>query len=555
MKRAGRILTILAGLYVGLMLISGLALKFFVGGGRLAALLSTIGADLPVEVEVGEGEFDLINWVLFQPAISLGGLRVANLPGFSADPMLEAEALSVQLTISSLFSDEVHILSFTLEEPVLRVETNREGQTNFEALIALTLDTEAEAGGAIEAPEGISVTVDQLIVRSGTLRYTRPDMSNLDIGDVDIALSNFAESRACDIHLDAILIDGGNTRLAFNGQGGPYSKLSLPAEGDLSLVVAPGEIPADIRATYFDRVLGEPGADGRIRLEVAMKGDVFGVFGGDGILTLSDLTVGRDADHQLAFEGQVPVRVDGQMLLANPKIQLLSQNVSMKLGEGRWKGRVLFGYTASQLAASSSGSISGVRIEELLGAFTTTENAVYGSAEITQYTLSATGQDAKAMRNSLTGNGRIEVKDGYVALFNLLDAIERHAKELVSGESAADGQTEFLRLTAGFDIANRRINSRDVVLERRATTVTAQGYVTFDEELHFDAAVRGPVAQLIGGAPDASEVPVASIPVSVRGTIDSPRVQPDVGKILKKGLSPLQSVLKGNQKAAEEPQP
>ena len=532
MKRAGKILVVLAGTYIGLMLISGLAIKIFLSGGKLPDLLSTVGADMPVEVEVGEGDFDLINWFLLKPSILLGGLRVANPPGFSADPLLEAQGLSAQLSLRSLISDEVHILSFTLEEPVLRVESNRQGLTSFEVLIAHAPDPEAEAGEAIEAPEGMSVTVDQLIVNSGSIRYTGPGMPNLEIGDVDITLSNFAESRTCDIRLDAILFDSDNNRLAFEGLGGPYSKGSLPAEGDLSLVVAPAEIPADIRATYFGRMFGEPGSDGRIRLETAMKGDVFGAFRGDGKLTFSDLTIGRDADHQLAFEGEIPLRVDSQKLLANPKVQLLSQNASMKLGEGQWKGRVLFGYTASQLVASTSGSISGVRVEELLGAFTTTGDTVYGVAEIPSYTLSGTGKDADAVRNSLTGKGTIEVKDGYLAIFDLMDTIERHAKKLLSGESAADGQTNFLRLTSGFDIANRQINLRNAVLESSAANVTGNGYVTFDEELHLDltAAVRGQVAKLVGGAPttpasrspaspSASEAPSIlprSAPTSVR---------------------------------------
>ena len=101
MKRAGKIVVVLAGTYIGLMLISGLAIKFFLSGGRLPELLSGVGADMPVRVEVGEGDFDLVNWFLFKPSISLGGLRVANPPGFSADPMLEVDGRYERDSLSS----------------------------------------------------------------------------------------------------------------------------------------------------------------------------------------------------------------------------------------------------------------------------------------------------------------------------------------------------------------------------------------------------------------------------------------------------------------------
>ncbi|MCP5118518.1 MAG: AsmA-like C-terminal region-containing protein, partial [bacterium] len=189
----------------------------------------------------------------------------------------------------------------------------------------------------------------------------------------------------------------------------------------MSIVLAPAEMPVEIREKYFGNFFANPGDQSRLTLESAMKGDVLGAFRGDGKLAFSDLMIGRDGDHQLAFEGEAPLRVDSQRLLANPNVQLIVRDASLKLGDGQWKGKVLLGYTASRMVAGSSGSISGVRINQLLGAFTTAEDAVHGIAEIPRYNLSGSGKNAEELRNSLTGKGRIELKEGHLSLFDLVE--------------------------------------------------------------------------------------------------------------------------------------
>ncbi|MCP5111196.1 MAG: AsmA-like C-terminal region-containing protein, partial [bacterium] len=225
---------------------------------------------------------------------------------------------------------------------------------------------------------------------------------------------------------------------------------------------------------------------------------------------------------------------------------------SLRLGEGEWKGQVTLGYSAPNLLASSSGSIAGVQVNELLGAFTTAEDAVYGVATIPGYSISGSGKDAEELRNALTGKGSIDVAEGRVALFDLVGTIERHAKKLLGGETAAEGETSFVRLSSKFDIGGQRINLSDVRLEGKSANVRGQGYITFDQELNLDlnAGIRGSVAKLVGGAPDGDGVPVAAIPVTIRGTVESPKVRPAIGKIaVKKALGLFESLF---QKEEEE---
>jgi hypothetical protein len=135
---------------------------------------------------------------------------------------------------------------------------------------------------------------------------------------------------------------------------------------------------------------------------------------------------------------------------------------------------------------------------------------------------------------------------------------------MLSGEESAAGQTNFTRFATDVTVANRRMTFTNLALESAAAAINGQGVVTFDQELQFDLAalVSGTLAQsltrLTGGTSQTVQVPVR-----VRGTVDSPRVQPDLGRLVKdqvkqqvteraKGL--LDSLFKKKQEPPPQPQ-
>lgn len=70
-KRAGKMLIWVAGIYVVLVLGSGLLIKALLTGGRIDAVVHSLNARMPVAVSVAEGSFDLVQWFRFQPVIRL----------------------------------------------------------------------------------------------------------------------------------------------------------------------------------------------------------------------------------------------------------------------------------------------------------------------------------------------------------------------------------------------------------------------------------------------------------------------------------------------------
>ena len=238
----------LAAAYVLIMLITGLAIKTMVSGSAGDTIRSQLESYVPVPVSFGDGDFDLTQWFLFQPAISLADISIGNPKGFSDRPMLEASEVSTQIALLSLFSDRVEVRAVTLHEPILNVERNRQGKTNLEALLDLLSESPAgQHSAASEESGSTQLAVRGFFLDQGTIRYTDAAITageaGLLIDDIDLRVLDFAPDATCKLTLQASFFGGAGSGVRFEGRGGPFKSRSLPAEGKLSIEIAPAEPP------------------------------------------------------------------------------------------------------------------------------------------------------------------------------------------------------------------------------------------------------------------------------------------------------------------------
>jgi uncharacterized protein involved in outer membrane biogenesis len=496
-----------------------------------------MGASLPVEVKVGEGDFDLVQWFLFRPAVTIQDLSVGNPEGFSEQPLLRADGVSAQVALLPLLSRRMEIRSFTLNQPHLVVERNAQGRTNVESLLEQMSKSEEpapETAGPVEG--GAELSIESLQLNSGTIEYLGAGEAEapLRLRDINLSLTNFSADRSCQMALRALLFDGTSSQLTFTGNAGPFGATSIPAQGKFALELAPADVPASIRQEYAGDLLGEPKASSRVALETDMQGDLLGRLRGKGRLVYTDLELGQNPQHRLALSGEAPLDLTVDKPLSAPAFRLLTEQATLQLGEGRWQGKGELAFDGSRFRGGSSGSIGGVQVSEMLAAFTSSTDAIFGLAEIPSYEIQFAGADADEIRNSLDGRAQIRLEEGRIAIFDLLGTIDRHAKKMLTGEEPAAGETNFTRFATDVTVANRRMTFTNLALESAAAVINGQGVVTFDQELQFDLAalVSGALAQsltrLTGGASQTVQVPVR-----VGGTVDSPRVQVDLGRLVK----------------------
>ena len=515
MKKAGKLILWVAGAYLGLMLLSGLAIKAMLSSARIQAVLGSVSARLPVTVSAQEGSFDLAQWFRFRPAIALKQVSIANPPGFSSQPMLQVAEVGAQVALLSLFGKEFEILGVELGSPELRIESNAKGVTN----VAMLLSAPSSGGGSA----GRALSIDSFSVSSGAVRY-----ADFAIQDIQLSLSDFSAGKSCRMTLGARLFGGKTSRLDFNGRAGPASADTLPAQGTLAVVLAAAEIPAGLRQQYLGDLVGAPSSASKVSFTTAMQGDLMKSLSGDGELVWTDFHLGAS---NLNLAGKAPLHITLQRVLTNPGFEVASRNASLQHGQGAWKGALEASYDGARLQGESSGSIHGVEIAEMMKAFTTAKESVSGLAEIPQYHIRFAGKDAAQIQRSLAGDGEIRLQKGRVSMFDLLGTIEAKMKSVLGGESAAAGATQFLTFTSHFQIKDGQVMLPDMVMQAPSSTVNGQGYFDFNHALSFDLAtnVTGALASRLGGTPDSS----LRVPVKIRGTLESPKVTPDIGGMAK----------------------
>lgn len=162
--------------------------------------------------------------------------------------------------------------------------------------------------------------------------------------------------------------------------------------------------------------------------------------------------------------------------------------------------------------------------------------------------VTARGRDPIAARRSLRGTGSVWMRDGVVQGLNLaqrvlgalpgIDTVVRRTGR--ASRLLGDGATRFERLSATVRIAEERVASDDLTLIADDFTVDARGSLRFDGALTGRGLFRGAaplVDDLSRGIPVlgslmASTTGLVTVPFSVSGTVEDPRLDPDLSGVV-----------------------
>ena len=570
MARLVKILVILAGVYVGVMAVSGIAIKLMLSSDASGLLREDLSRRFPVEVKLGRGEFDLVEWFLLRPSVSISEFSLGNPEGFSDNPMIEAGTILVRVDLKTLLSDVVTIREISIEKPLLRIETNAAGQSNLAALAPV--QPAPEAGGGAAEGKGLALVVDNLSVNGGKLMLT--DLASGDsisIEGVEIAVTGFSTEHGYRLHAAGRPFGGARSLVSFDGTAGPFLQTSFPAEGELKVVLAPAEVPPDYRAKHLGTGLQDPGPDSILRIESKVSGDLLKDLKGDGRLAFEDFEFGRDADHRLPVKGETPLKLRLRNALNHPALRLRAPDTAIRFGAGELRGALELTLGIGRTGAAINGAISGVDINQMLSAFTQTEDKIFGTLAIPDFELRTAGGNAGELLRSLNGKGSVVIKDGQLTLMNTIDTVVKTLEALLraggfggsGGETAPggaepvpaeEGATSFTTLTTKLVVGNQRVSLTDIVMKSSPGDVTGAGYFTFDQEMNLDlvATVGGEIASALGGKPGKDGQVRKAIPFRVTGTLAEPVVRPDAGVLAVGTATGILDRLLGGDKKDEE---
>ncbi|HEY2891875.1 MAG TPA: AsmA family protein, partial [Dongiaceae bacterium] len=115
--------------------------------------------------------------LLPSPALSVSGVRLANLPGGSAPDMARLKSLEVHVALVPLLSGKIQVTSVTLVEPVVLLERLASGEANWQfappPAPGTTSGTAGSGSPSATAPSGpaAQISVDNFTIENGTVLY------------------------------------------------------------------------------------------------------------------------------------------------------------------------------------------------------------------------------------------------------------------------------------------------------------------------------------------------------------------------------------------------
>ena len=384
-----------------------------------------------------------------------------------------------------------------------------------------------------------TVTVESFILRDGEVRYIAPGAEPMVVRNLQLELRDFSPDSAFPVDVQLDLFEEEAIHMSFEGETGPFTPKSSPASGRLEIDARPGRLPEAFRRQYLGDFLASPGGGSEARLAADLKGDLLGSLVGTGKLNLSGLQLGDPAVGQLPLSGEAPILLTLIDPAANPTYDFVMPEARLQLGEGVWEGGLQVQYDGSRVRGESSGAVTGVDINQMLSAFSDADDILFGNLALRTYAVEFSGRNGEEMQRSLQGSGRLEIDDGKLAIFDVLQTIEQKVQKLIgSEESYVQGVTSFVKMSTDFQVGNGRVTTPNLLLENAQARLGGSGFFEFLEgEIDLDytisSLITGALAAALGGQKNADGVPQVAAPLRVSGNTESPKVFLDLQALAK----------------------
>ena len=237
----------------------------------------------------------------------------------------------------------------------------------------------------------------------------------------------------------------------------------------------------------------------------------------------------------------------GEFIAANIKTQNLRVDVKAKNGrleidpltatlyQGSVKGTASVDANTNRIATRQN--LTGVAIGPLLRD-ASSQDLLEGRGNVA-LDLTTGGNLVSAMKKSLSGTARLELKDGAIKGIDVAKSL-RNAKAFLRGgkqeaeQGAAAGEkTDFSELTASFDIKNGIAHNSDLVVKSPFLRLTGEGDVNLaDSSLNYLAKASVVTTSAGQGGEDRDDLKGITIPVRAYGAFTALRYKVELGSLL-----------------------
>ena len=237
----------------------------------------------------------------------------------------------------------------------------------------------------------------------------------------------------------------------------------------------------------------------------------------------------------------------GDLTVSNIKAQNVRVDVKAKNGrldvdplaaslyQGSIKGQASINANTNRIAVKQN--LAGISIGPLLRD-ATGQDLLEGRGNV-NLDLTITGNLVSAMKKTLNGTARLELKDGAIKGINLAQSL-RNAKSMFAGgkreaeQGAVAGEkTDFSELTASFDIKNGIAHNGDFLAKSPFLRLTGEGDINLpDSSLNYLAKAAVVASSAGQGGKEMADLKGLTIPVRASGPFAALKYKLEYGSIV-----------------------
>jgi uncharacterized protein involved in outer membrane biogenesis len=493
-----------------------------------------------------------------QPGFVVKDLHIGNPRGFPADDLVVADEIRGNLALGPLLHGTIHLDSFDLVRPKITLVTDGSGKNNYTFPLspsAQGVPRNAQSGSpgaparSDEASIGVSLgQIDAILLTDAEIllgRIVRDTVVvSADAKGLNARLHNFDLSpiRVYDWQADAKL---SGVTLAFGGWSAPitfHSGLLSLSGGKLN-----AQFDADLaKASDIKGTLSVPDVEhAQVNFEMsASELDFDKLMAAAGGVPGSFSAAPAKAANPSSGPGELVARghINIQKIIAKPytvgpanaeirvftdRAELWPISIGMYGGTLQVSSRVDRVTTPARFTANVQ--MRNLDVAKVLQVSPSARGKMGGTGDLD---LQLLGNLSGPWAKTLSGTGKFAVRNGHLPGVNLGSAAKSLAKLTGPG-----GDTLFTVLEGDINIASQRVSSKQIHLDSPSGTVYLRGSVGFDGSLNYQGQVSinpgavagsGALGKIVAGFM-GNRAGKITVPVTLGGTIESPKVQPGKG--------------------------
>ena len=485
-------------------------------------------------------------------------LRIGNPRGFPAGDLVAADEIRGNLALGPLLHSTIHLNSLDLVRPKLTLVTDSSGKDNYTFPsspsaqkmpqnarsaapgASATRSDEASPGVSLDQIDSILLTDAEVLLGSIVRGAVVP---SADAKGIHVTMRNFAVSpmRVHDWQADSKLsgvtlaLGGWSAPIAFHSGQVMLSGGKLDAQFVANLAKA-----ADIKGT-----LSIPDVEhAQVNFEMsASEFDIDKLMAAAGREASTSAAPAKAAGppsgpSELVARGHINIEkvtakpytlgpANAEMRIFTNRAELWPISIGMYGGTLQVSSRVDRVTTPARFTANVQ--MRNLNVAQVLQVSPSARGKMGGTGELD---LQLLGKMSDAWAKTLSGTGKFAVRNGHLPGVNLSGAAQSLA-EL----TGAGGNTPFTVLEGDLNIASQRVSSKQIHLDSASGTVDLRGSVGFDGSLDYQGQVSvnpgavagsGALGSIVGGLLGA-RVGKITVPITLGGTIENPKVQPGKG--------------------------